>query len=317
MLTSNDGGATWGNANYVASTRRDASVAAGGDGYGYVAFLDDTDSTYYRVGRFTNNLVTPQWSFVTLDANADHRYHEVSVAADRTTPGASQTAITFVTHEYVPNGNIGPRYAYTQDGGVNYSASFWPPTNNSRTTWDARHPVIRRSDGSPLFRTAVTMHEPSTTWDTLVYAFSRGTSPSTWEDRNSPNDHRITGEYAAAIGYSSPAGGGYIAYREFAEKDVWLDCFANTGIAGGAEPVRSRLTTPMFGGAVRLALSHRAQVQASLFDRDGRLAAELIDGTLETGEHRVTAPNGLARGIYFLRVAVDGRTETAKLVRIQ
>lgn len=322
MLTSNDGGSTWGNANWVSSGRRGASFAAGADGYGYVAYMDATDSTYYRVGRFTNNLISPAWSFVTLDTSSDARYREVSIAADRTTPGASQTALTLVTYQYVPNGNIGPRYAYTQDGGITYSASYWPPTNNVRTTWDSRHPVIRRSYDSDLFRALVTMVEPTTSWDTLVYAFSRGTSPSTWEDRNTPNDHQITGEYGAGVGYSSTVSGGYIVYREYALADVWSDGWNYTGTSEQpSSNVKSATAVPTFisdRDGVRLSLKSQSRVSATICDRTGRVIANVFNGTLSAGDHRLPVNSAnVSEGVYFLRLSINGQVETAKLVRVQ
>jgi hypothetical protein len=71
----------------------------------------------------------------------------------------------------------------------------------------------------------------------------------------------------------------------------------------------------VFGSGVKLALPKRARVVASVYDQEGRLVRPLFDGTMAAGEHRLDP--GVTNGICFLRVTVDGSTETAKLVRLQ
>jgi hypothetical protein len=73
--------------------------------------------------------------------------------------------------------------------------------------------------------------------------------------------------------------------------------------------------TTVFGGEANLALPRRSRVSASVYDQGGRLVRELFNGTMEAGEHRLNP--GVTSGVCFLRVAVDGKVETAKLVRLQ
>jgi hypothetical protein len=316
-MSSTDGGYTWGNATYVSGARRDLAFAAGGDGYGYVAYCSNTaDSTYYRIGRFNNNLVSPDWVFNYVDSNYQRHFRTLSITADRTAPGASQTAVTLVTYRH-DNNNIGPRYAYTANGGTSWTSTFWPVTNQGRETWLALHPRIRRSYDSPLFRAMVSMRETTTNWDTIVYAFTRATDPTTWEDRTQINDYRNTGEVPHDLSYSSETSGGFVAYRQYGMGTVWMDGWNFTGVAANPMPAQQRSVSAALGGEANLALAHRARVTAALYDQNGRKAAEIFSGTLEAGEHHLRAPDGLARGVYFLRVAIDGRNELAKLVRLQ
>ena len=314
-MSSTNAGQTWGNADYVAAGRRGASFAAGGDGYGYVAYMDDTDSTYYRVGRFTNNLISPGWSFETIDSVSTQRFREVAIAADRTAPGDSQVAIALAIQRYTGNGNIYPRYGWTFNGGTSWSANFWPVTNQSRETWQMHFPRIRRSYDSPLFRAIVSVPETTTSWDTIVYAFTRTDDPTNWEDRGEHNDYRNTGEVSHDIGFSGLTGGGFIAYREYGLGDVWFDGYDFTGIGAGPMPVQPCRMTTVFGGEANLSLPKRSRVSASVYDQDGRLVRKLINGILEAGRHRLDP--GVTSGVCFLRVAVDGKVETAKLVRLQ
>lgn len=314
-MSSTNAGATWGNAEYVASGRRGASFAAGGDGYGYIAYMDDTDSTYYRVGRFTNNLVSPTWAFSTLDSSASQMFREVAIAADRTSPGASQCAIALVTYRYTGNNNIGPRYGRTINGGTSWATSLWPVTNQSRETWLMRFPRIRRSYDTNVFRAIVSVPETTTSWDTIVYAFAYPDSPTVWVSRGEYNDYRNTGEVSHDVGYSSLTSGGFITYRQYGSSNVWFDGFDFTGVSAGPRPVQPTRMTTVFAGEANLTLPKRSHVRAAVYDQDGRLVRKLVDGTLEAGRHRLNPD--VAGGISFLRVAVDGKVETAKLVRLQ
>jgi hypothetical protein len=314
-MSSTNAGTTWANATYIAGGRRGASFAAGGDGYGYVAYMDDTDSTYYRIGRFNNNLVSPTWSFNDVDTGSIRRFREVSIAADRTAPGDSQVAIAFAAYRRTDNNNIGPRYGWTLNGGTSWSASFWPVTNQTHSTWLARFPRIRRPYDSPGFRAIVSMPETTTAWDTIVYAYTTASDPTNWINRGEYNDHRNTGEVSHDIGFSSLTSGGFIAYREYGLGKVWFDGYNNyTGIGAGPTPVHPRRMTTVFGGGANLTLSGRSQVKASVYDQNGRLVRELFNGTMDAGQHKLIPA---ASGVSFLRVTVDGKTETAKLIRLQ
>lgn len=314
-MSSTNAGATWANADYVASGRRGASFAAGGDGYGYIAYMDDTDSSYYRIARFTNNLISPSWSFKTIDSASDQRFREVAIAADRTAPGTSQAAIALVTYRYTGNNNIGPRYAYTQNGGTSWSWSLWPVTNQPRSTWLARFPRIRRSYDDLAFRAIVSMPETTTAWDTIVYAYTTASDPTNWVSRGEYNDYRNTGEVSHDVGYSSLISGGFITYRQYGSGKVWFDGWNFTGVGAGPTSLQPRRMTAVFGGGASLTLPKRSRVIAAVYDQSGRLVRELFSGTMEAGEHRLDA--GATSGVCFLRVAIDGKVETAKLVRLQ
>jgi hypothetical protein len=313
---SSDAGETWPTSSHISSGRRGASFAAGGDGYGYVAYMDTLDSTFYRVGRFENDLVTPNWVFVNIDSAGNNRFREVAIAADRTAPGDSQVAVTLTTCFHPSVNNTGPRYAWTSNGGVSWSWSFWPVTNQIRETWLAMFPRIRRSYDGSLFRAIVSMRETTTSWDTIVYAYTRASEPDSWSDRAEPNDHRNTGEVSHDIGYSALIGGGFIAYREYGLGSVWFDGWDFvSGVGGDAPQVEPHRLIAVFGRRVNLTLPGRSRVSATLYDQSGRLVRELFNGTMDAGQQRLDP--GSADGVSFLRVTIDGYTQTAKLVNLQ
>jgi hypothetical protein len=314
-MSSTDAGATWANRVYVSSGRHGVSIAAGGAGYGYVAYMDTLDSTYYRVGRFKNNLVTPNWTFVDVDTGSIRRFREVSIAADRTAPGDSQVAIALATYRRTDNNNIGPRYGWTLDGGTSWSANFWPVTNQSRSTWLARFPRIRRSYGSDLFRAIVSMPETTTTWDTIVYAYARAGDPTNWLERGEYNDNRNTGEVSHDIGYSNLTNGGFIAYRQYGQAKVWFDGYSFTGVSADPLLLQPRRMTVVFGGGANLALARRALVRVSAYDQGGRLVRQIFSGMMDAGQHHLDP--GVSGGVHFLRVTIGDQTETAKLVSLR
>jgi len=324
FASSADSGQTWGNFGYLSTDRRQPTICAGGDKYVYIGSLLNSDSCRIRMGRHNNNLISGgTWSFVNVDSGADNRFYDISVAADRTAPGASQSAMVLSTYRYNPNGNVGPRYGWTLNGGTSWDASFWPPTNQGRTTWDFRYPYLRWAYNTNAFRAVVTGMEPSTNFDTLFYAWSLGTSPTTWEGRATPNDYSITGEYGANIDYSSDASGGFIAYREYGAKDVWVDVWDwVSGVEEGKTPVNPAAAglPTLLGrdGALNLSLPASARVRAQLVDGTGRVAETVYDGRLDAGAHRLPIPtSGIGEGVYFLNLDVNGRHQSTKLVHVR
>jgi hypothetical protein len=315
MMSSKDSAETWGNLRNVSSGSMAPSVCAGGDGYVYLTF-GTTDSAWIWAGRYTNNLISPSMVFNKFDSSSDRHVYNVSVAAHRAAPGASQTAVAMYSHMNT-NGNIPPHYAYTTNGGTSWTYTFWPVTNQGRTTWDYRFPYIRRSYNSELFRAVVTGPEGS--WDTLVYAFTRATDPTTWEDRGTHNDHRITGEFGCQIDYSSMNMGGYIVYREYAGTNIWFDGYT-TGMEEKGMPgqpgVRAGVATLLGRNpAFNLELDRPTAVTAAIHDGTGRMLKDVYSGTLSKGHHRVPISTaGLSQGVYFLNIDLDGSTQTAKLI---
>ncbi|MFO7651524.1 MAG: hypothetical protein R6X13_09335 [bacterium] len=314
LVSSADRGSTWGNLRNVMSNSSRPSVAAGADGYVYITYVDRSDSFHHRVGRYTNNLISPSFVFNWVDSTDDNRHRQVSIAAARTTPGGSQTAVILTTVRTTINGNIYPRYSWTRDGGTSWSSSFWPPTNQTRTTWRMHGPDIRVAYLEPdYFRAIVSV--PEVSWDSIVYAFAGATSPNDWTGRGTHNDHRATGEFGATVGVSSQTGGGFIAYREWASSRIWFDGWDFTGVAELPNPARptDRVVMPLGGREVRLSLGSPARVRATVVDASGRTRSLIHDGALAAGDHRLGVP-ALARGVYFVNLDVAGARHQGKLI---
>ena len=77
------------------------------------------------------------------------------------------------------------------------------------------------------------------------------------------------------------------------------------------------------GGVVRFETAVAGAVALSIFDVSGRKVRELVRGTLDRGAHEVAwhgdddDGRALAPGVYLLRLAATGRSDTGKIVKIR
>jgi len=323
-MSSSDSAQTWGHGQPITGIgHRDPAICAGGNGRVYFAHGNRTDSTGYGVSVKYDNLRSPnELVWEGLDWSSDRRFRKFAIAADRISDPDSETVIALVTCESGLPGVVSPRYAWSRDACWHMSTSTWPPTAQPHTTWDARHPCIRRSYGSNLFRAVVTMREPTTNWDTLVYAYTRGTDPTSWLGRATPNDFRITGEFGGLVDYSSAlgSGGGYVVYRKYDDTGVYFDGWIWTsGVEqpGGAPRATAIASTFRTGGPLRLHLASAGHVHAELCDGAGRVLATLYNGMLPAGDHHLPVAGRVPQGVYFLRLDLDGVASTMKLVQLR
>jgi hypothetical protein len=315
-LTSSDYCNSWGNATYISGSGGEwPSVAAGGAAYVYFAYPYN-DTTGIRVGRHTNNLGSGSWNFEDIDTDAEGDFTP-SVAAARTTPGTSQVAWVLYRHNHNPNYDI--HEARTTDGGGSWSGGgAWDPINFSHNTWSMRWPYARVSYNSSLLRAIATVPESPT--DSLVYAFSRNTSPTTWEDRGVHNDNRITGEYGGKVEYSDDCAGGYIVYREFAAEQVWFDAWNFTGVAETRTKAINfvNLAPNPVSTVTRLSytVSTHGLVEIVLYDASGRTVETLVNENQSVGTYtRTINSDKLSSGVYFIEVNTpEGNTTTSMTV---
>jgi len=319
MESSSDYSLTWGNHRSISSNSRNVSVCAGGDGYVYIAY-QIYDSTDIQVGRYTNNLISPSYHFELIQSNIYGNFNP-SVAAGRTTPGSSQ--IAWVLYRQMNSiGNASIRYSHTTDGGASWAAGTpWPVTNIGHTTWDMKYPYARVSYNSGLLRAVATI--PETGPDSVVYAFSRTTSPTTWEDRGVYNDHGITSEYGARVEHSYDCSGGYLVYREYASRNIWCDAFDFSGIDEDIDIVTGSpllLSPNPSNGIATLsyAIEREGNVQISLHDVTGRMVKGLLNENKKAGRYSVNLNNSnLSSGIYFVHMETSGGVYTQKMTVVK
>jgi hypothetical protein len=317
LVNSNDSGQTWGNSRTAFVGCERPSLCAGGDGCVYVA-ANARDSAWIGVARYSGNLSDPTPVIAKLDSSGDRRVWTPSVAADRNTPESLQTAIVMYSHKDTA-GKITPHFGWSVTGGAYWGSAVWPVTNQNRTTWDARYPCVRRSYDDDLIRAVVTMHEPSKNWDTLVYAYARPGSPTSWEGRATLNGLRASDQYGAKVGYSVAADGGFLAYGTYSGDYVYFDGYHFVGTddndISGADP--DGLSAKAIWGKplLQLNLARPEHVMASAFDACGRTVGVLYYGRLDAGNHRLELnARRLKAGVYYLRIRTDSVRRVTKMV---
>ncbi len=323
LIASYDSGATWTNGRYVSSGVINApSVCAGGDGYVYLTWVQDTCPI--RVGRYTNNLISPTYVFNSVDSTGEGTWYP-TIAAGRTAPGTSQTAWILNRHMH-NNGNADVHMATTTNGGVDWTTAPWPITNSGRTEWDMRYPNLRVAYDYPvaLVSASATLYGA---FDSVAFGFSRVTSPATWEDRAIINDHDCTGEYGTVVDNVDQSNGSVIAYREYAAAEAWFDYWAGTGVEegkavagkGASLALASAQPNPLSRStSIAFSLPKSGNVDLVVFDISGRKVATLAQGTMSAGSHEVSWNGAKApAGVYLYRLSFEGKTLTNRMVVVR
>jgi hypothetical protein len=316
LASSSDSGQTWSNLRTAFVDCERPALCAGGDGCVYVA-ANTRDSASIVVARYSANLSNPTPVTAKLDSGSDRRVWNPSIAADRSAPESMQTAIVMYSYRDTA-GKITPHFGWTTTGGLLWSSTVWPATNQSRTTWDARFPCVRRSYDDDLIRAVVTMHEPSKSWDTLVYAFARPSTPTVWEDRGVRNEIRASDIVGAKMGFSEGCIGGYATYVEYGVNKIFFDCYRFVGMSEPSRPVTGyRQPAVLVRGdnvSITLQLDHAGDVRIRAYDCAGRVVACLYNAPLSAGAHELALPLQVPGGCWLLRIETPGCAQTCKLV---
>jgi hypothetical protein len=297
---STDEGLTWDSPISVSTGNRDwPEIASGAEDKIYITY--EVDDELIRVGAYTN------WSspiFTDIESGDGEEEYQPSVAASRMQPAGSQTAWIIYVNDHNPNKDI--HYTYTQDGGQTWmSGSYWPPTNTPHDVWEMHHPHINVSYDYPYDINSVVVSVPSSTWDSLVFAWASSNDPSTWNDRGVYNDYRITSEYGAKIDIVYDAGGSIFVYREYGMGNVWSDYWFNTAVEelGKKRKIVATPYTvkPVKGGALlRFVLPSGKVTTIEVYSSTGRMISSVrkhFDAGFNT--YRISLPDP---GVYFIKL---------------
>jgi len=221
---SQDSGMTWQTPVYVsAGNRKDPEIAIGKGNYFYISYV--VDDSIVRIGRNTNGL-SGSWTFVDVNTEGEPEY-QTSIAASRFQTPPNQTAWVLYRHYHPSTNAYDIHYAYTTNGGQNWTYGPWPPTNNMNHG-DVRYPWIETSFDY-IVDISVGLATTYQSFDSIITAWANAANPSNWGDRYVINDYDATGEFPNKIDLNIVLGGTAIAYRQFAGGNVWFDWWWNVG----------------------------------------------------------------------------------------
>ena len=322
LYASYDSSETWTNGRSVRSgiPMSKPAVCAGGDGYVYLTWCDDSTTPW--VGRYTNNLVSPDYVWNHPDSVAgDFSYHH-SVCAARTSPGTSQAAWLLNRHLHT-NGNYDFHVSYSSNGGETWETDPWPPTNEApRTEWNLRWPMLRYPyDYTVPLCVATSTH--GGVYDSIITAYSRPSTPDVWEDRAVINEHDGTRAFGSAIDCQNHTSGSMIIYRQYGSGDVWYDRWGAVGMAGEKRLPLSATgagldvsPNPVSGrAAVRYSLAAPGEVELAVFDVSGRRLTVLSRGVMDAGDHTASWNTAAtAPGVYLVRLTASEWSQSERVV---
>lgn len=123
-IVSSDYGETWGGSAYISSDGSHPDIAYGSGGYTFLTYVKTAEADdEIHFGRSTSYCASGSWGyFEALTADAwDDDYPKVG--ALHTSPSATPYVWVAYNHDYAGTGNIDLRFAYSSDGGNNWTKS--------------------------------------------------------------------------------------------------------------------------------------------------------------------------------------------------
>jgi len=222
---STDQGMTWETPfNFAQGNVREPEIAIGKDNYFYVAYV--LNDTILMIARNTNGL-SGNWNYYGVDLDGDEEY-QPSIAASRFQTPPNQTAWVLYRHHHRSTNTYDIHYAYTTNGGQNWTYAEWPPTNNMNHG-DVGWPWIETCFDYPS-DICGGLATTAQTYDSIITAFAGANTPTNWTGRLVINDHNASPSLPNRIDLNVQFAGRAIAYLEHLSGNVWFDFYNNTHI---------------------------------------------------------------------------------------
>ncbi len=129
---SSDSGETWGGTAYITSDGSHPDIAYGSSGYTFLTYEKTSgtnDEIYF--GRSTSYCASGTWGYFEqlTEDSWDDNYPKV--AALHTSPSASPYVWVGYNHDYAGTGNLDLRFAYSTDGGNNWTKNQYLASSSS------------------------------------------------------------------------------------------------------------------------------------------------------------------------------------------
>ncbi|MEO0267479.1 MAG: hypothetical protein ABIM36_05000 [candidate division WOR-3 bacterium] len=302
---STDQGLTWETPILVSSgNRKDPEIGVGApSGYAYISYV--LDDTIIRIGRYIN------WSnptFTDIETDGDPEFTP-SIAASRS--ASTLTAWCLYRHYHSNTNMYDIHYAYTTNGGSNWTYGVWPPMNYPYG--NVRYPWIETAFDYPYNICVALGTTYQSQFDSIITVWAYASAPNSWQGRAVINEHDATGEMPNKIDLNDVLGGTTVLYRQYGSGNVWFDYWWNVGIKEIGKNVSSSYSIFSKNGyaILKFNLPYGRNLKIDIYSSSGR-DINRIERYFSAGNHtlKIDLPG---KGVYFFKL--PDRTE--KVINIK
>ena len=190
-IVSTDYGETWGGETWIASDGSHPDIAYGAGGHVYLTYEKtggSNDEIYF--GRSTNYCASGSWEYFQYLTSDSWDDNYPKVAALHTTPEATPHVWLAYNHDFAGTGNIDLRFAYSTNGGsdwsTDHSLAYSSDFNEMACDlWVGRNQAFTFVNICYLAGKAVSYYQR---WYDIYWGFANTDAPSYWRDVEIIND---------------------------------------------------------------------------------------------------------------------------------
>ncbi len=302
---STDQGSTWETPISVSTgNRNNPEIGVGApNGYVYISYV--VDDTIIRIGSYIN------WSnptFTDIETDGDPEFTP-SIAASRS--ASTLTAWCLYRHYHSNTNMYDIHYAYTTDGGSNWTYGVWPPMNYPYG--NVRYPWIETAFDYPYNICVALGTTYQSQFDSIITVWAYASTPNSWQGRAVINEHDATGEMPNKIDLNNYLGGTTVLYRQYGSGNVWFDWWWNTGVKEIAKnvPLSYSIFSQNGYAILKFNLPYGKNLKIDIYSSSGR-DINRIERYFSAGNHtlKIDLPG---KGVYFFKL--PDRTE--KVINIK
>ncbi len=299
-----DQGLTWETPIWSAGpgNRKNPEIGVGANGYAYLSYV--VDDTIIRIVRYIN------WSnqiSVDIETDGDPEYTP-SIAASRS--ASTLTAWCFYRKRHLnPYPWFDIHYAYTTDGGSNWTYGVWPPMNYPYG--DVGEPWVETAFDYP-YNICFALGTTYQSFDSIITAWAYASAPNTWHNRSVINEHNAARGMPNKIDLNITLGGA-VLYKQNESGNVWFDWWSNIGVKEIVKNAPSSYSIFSKNGyaILKFNLPYGKNLKIDIYSSSGR-DINRIERYFSAGNHtlKIDLPG---KGVYFFKL--PDRTE--KVINIK
>jgi hypothetical protein len=340
-IVSSDYGEAWGGQVYITTDGSHPDMAYGRNAHVYLVYEktggSDDEVTF---GRSTNYCASGSWEY--FESLTDDSWHDnyPKVAALHTTPEETPYVWVAYNHDYGGTGNIDLRYAYSSDGGNNWSKNHYLASTADYDEMACDLWVKRVSSYVyvNICYLAYKWVSPIVQYSDIYYAYTNKYDPTSWHSladinywsaaTNSDGRKVCQGTYGSEgsdrgivyVGKSIKVGNyNNLYFDNLSFVDVEEEAAEGEALAGFS--LSDNYPNP-FNPKTKIdyLVPRSCHVKLEIFNVLGQRVATLVDQPKQRGNHQVTW-NGrdqrgveVASGVYFYRLEAEDFTQSKRMV---